>query len=101
MGSAAATSLGFLLLTINSIMAIHRTWGDAVAVIFVAGSYAGLVLLSYCLRWLEWSPPGSAAEGRARAGVWLTTVFLTAMISCGVVPVMPGLMAAAVWLIVR
>ncbi|RCV20190.1 hypothetical protein SEVIR_4G034300v4 [Setaria viridis] len=100
MGSAA-TSLGFLLLTVNSIMAIHRSWGDAMAAIFVIGSYAVLVLLFYCLRWLERAPPGSAAEDRARAGVWVTTMFLTAMISCGVVPVMPGLMAAAVWLIVR
>ncbi|CAN6172515.1 unnamed protein product [Urochloa humidicola] len=99
MGSAAATSLGFLLLTINSIMAIHSSRGDAMATIFVITSYASFVLLFHCLRWFAAAPPGSAAKDCARVGVWLTATMITAMLCC--VPLMPGLMAAAIWLIVR
>ncbi|RLN12854.1 hypothetical protein C2845_PM09G03160 [Panicum miliaceum] len=99
MGSSSATSLGFLLVTINSAMAIHRSRGDAVATILVIALYSSLVLLLRCLRRFEAAPPGSAAKDRARVGVWLATALATAMFSC--VPLMPGLMAAAVWLIVR
>jgi len=94
-----ATALGFILLTANSILAIHRSWGDAAATIFVIASYASLVLLFYFLRLFETAPPGSpAARGRARAGVWLTTTLLTAMFSWRVSALMPPPLAAAVWL---
>ena len=97
--SAAAASLGFLLVTANSVMAIHRSRGDAVATVLVVALYASLVLLFGCLRRFEAAPPGSAAQDRASVGVWVATALVTAMFSC--VPLMPGLMAAAVWLIVR
>ena len=99
MAPLMATALGFILLTANSILAIHRSWGDAAATIFVIASYASLVLLFYFLRLFETAPPGSpAARGRARAGVWLTTTLLTAMFSWRVSALMPPPLAAAVWL---
>nr|CAB3466992.1 unnamed protein product [Digitaria exilis] len=71
MGSSAATSLGFLLLAVNSIMGFQRSCGDVAATLFVLALYASFVLLFCCLRRFEAAPPGSAAEGYARAGVWL------------------------------
>jgi hypothetical protein len=76
-----ATALGFILLTANSILAIHRSWGDTAATVFVIASYASLVLLFCFLRLFETAPPGSPARGRAKIGVWLTTTSLTAMLS--------------------
>ena len=90
MAPLMATALGFLLLTANSILAIHRSWGDAAATIFVIASYASLVLLFYFLRLFETAPPGSpAARGRAKIGVWLTTTSLTAMFSWRVAVLVP------------
>ncbi|KAF8732873.1 hypothetical protein HU200_015221 [Digitaria exilis] len=101
MGSSAATSLGFLLLAVNSIMGFQRSCGDAAATLFVLALYASFVLLFCCLRRFEAAPPGSAAEGYARAGVWLAAALVTAMFSLRVIALMPGLMAATLWLIVR
>jgi apolipoprotein N-acyltransferase len=83
------TALGFILLTANSILAIHRSWGDAAATIFVIASYASLVLLFYFLRLFETAPPGSPARDHAKIGVWLTTTLLTAMFSWRVVVLVP------------
>lgn len=99
MASRAISMAGFLLLTGNSLAAIHsRSRGDVAAVSFVVASYAGVLVLFCCLRWFEAAPPGSAAKARARVGVWLATTLLTAMFSWRVAALMPGLMAAAVWL---
>jgi peptidoglycan biosynthesis protein MviN/MurJ (putative lipid II flippase) len=100
MASSAATSLGFLLLTGNTIAAIRRSRADddASATAFAATSYASLVLLFYCLRRFETSPTGSAAKARARVGVWLTTTLLTAMFSWRVSALMPWHVSAGVCL---
>ncbi|CAN6215111.1 unnamed protein product [Urochloa humidicola] len=95
MASTTATHIGFLFFTVNSILAISKSRGDA-AVLFVLASYLSLVLLFYCLRWFEESAPGSAARDRARLGVWLTTTLLTAMFSGRVAAVMPRPVAAGV-----
>ncbi|XP_025813692.1 uncharacterized protein LOC112891014 [Panicum hallii] len=81
-------------------MVIHSSRGDAAAAVLVIALYASLVLLLRCLRRFEAAPPGSAAKDRARVGVWLGPALATALFS-SCVPLMPGLMAAAVWLIVR
>ena len=88
---------GFLLLTGNSMVAIHRSRGDAAAVAFVVASNASLLVLFCCLSWFEAVPAGSAAKARARVGVWLATTLLTAMFSWRVAALLPGLMAASVW----
>ncbi|XP_025813410.1 uncharacterized protein LOC112890768 [Panicum hallii] len=98
MASRAISMAGFLLLTGNSMASIHRSRGDVAAVSFIVASYAGLLVLFYCLRWFEAAPPDSTAKGRARVGVWLATTLLTAMFSWRVAALMPGLMAAAVLL---
>ncbi|KAG2604205.1 uncharacterized protein LOC120669558 [Panicum virgatum] len=96
--SRAISAAGFVLLTGNSMVAIHRSRGDAAAVAFVVALNASLLVLFYCLRWFEAAAPDSAAKGRARIGIWLATTMLTAMFSWRVAALMPGLMAAAVWL---
>ncbi|TVU01005.1 hypothetical protein EJB05_53550, partial [Eragrostis curvula] len=97
MASHCVTSLGFLLLTGNSIIAIRKSRGDAAATIFVITSYACLVLLFYCLRLFEAAAPGSASKDRARLGVWLTTTLLTAIFSWRVAALMPWAVAAGIW----
>ncbi|CAN6208740.1 unnamed protein product [Urochloa humidicola] len=96
MVSATATCFGFLLLTANSIMAIKRSRGDPGAITFVVALYASLLLLFYCLRRFKASPPGSAARDRAKLGVCLTTMLLTAMFSWRVAAMMPPLVSAVV-----
>jgi peptidoglycan biosynthesis protein MviN/MurJ (putative lipid II flippase) len=98
MASPTATYVGFLLLTINSILAIYRSRGDATAVLFVLASYLTLIQLFYSLRRFEESAPGSDVRDRARVGVWLATTALTAMFSWRVAAVMPWPVAAGVWL---
>ncbi|KAL6606624.1 hypothetical protein ACP70R_042277 [Stipagrostis hirtigluma subsp. patula] len=93
-----ATSLGFVFLTGNSLVSLHRSRGDTSARIFVVASYASLVMLFRCLRRFEAAPPESAARGRAKAGVWLFTTTLTAMFSWRVAALMPLPAAAGVWL---
>ncbi|RLM55030.1 hypothetical protein C2845_PM10G02590 [Panicum miliaceum] len=97
MASSPAASLGFLLLlTGSSIMAILKPRGDVAAASFVAASYAGLLLLFYCLRWFEAARHGSASRDRARRGVWLTTTLLTAMFTWRVAALVPWTVAAGV-----
>ncbi|KAL6606622.1 hypothetical protein ACP70R_042275 [Stipagrostis hirtigluma subsp. patula] len=98
MATTAATSLGFLLLTGSSLIALHRSRGDAAATSFVVASYASLLLLFHCLRRFEAAPPESEARDRAKAGVWLFTTVLTAMFSWRVAALMPLPVAAGVWL---
>jgi len=98
MASRAISAAGFLLLTGNSLVALHRSRGDAAAVVFVVASYASLlVLFYYACGGYEAAAPDSAAKARARVGVWLATTLLTAMFSWRVAALMPGLMAAGVW----
>ena len=62
MAPLMATVLGFLLLTANSILEIHRSWGDAAAMVFVIASYASLILLFCFLRLFESAPTGLPAR---------------------------------------
>jgi hypothetical protein len=80
MAPLMATALGFLLLTANSIIAIHRSWGDAAATIFVIASYA-------CLPGPALLLPSPLQDRSARLtrqgplGVWLMTTLLTARVA--------------------
>ncbi|KAL6606623.1 hypothetical protein ACP70R_042276 [Stipagrostis hirtigluma subsp. patula] len=96
--TSAATSLGLLFLTGNSVAAILRSHGDAATAGFVLASYLSLLLLFYSLRWFEAAPPESAARHRARLAVWLLTTLLTAMFSWRVAALVPLPLAAGVWL---
>ncbi|CAN6165126.1 unnamed protein product [Urochloa humidicola] len=96
--ASTITVLGFLLLTANATMAGIKFRGDTAAVSFVAASYLSLVLLFHCLRQFEAAPAGSAARDRARFGVWVTTTLLTALFTWRVGALMPGPVAAGVWL---
>ncbi|WVZ82509.1 hypothetical protein U9M48_029779 [Paspalum notatum var. saurae] len=95
---ATATKLGFVVLTANTVLAIRKSRGDVGATIFVILSYAGLILLFYCLRLFEAAPPRSAARDRAKVGVWLTTTLLTAMFSWRVSALMPWPVSVGVYL---
>ncbi|CAN6191241.1 unnamed protein product [Urochloa humidicola] len=57
------TKLVFGALTLNSVLAIYRSWGDASSVAFVLAADAALVLLFLCLRQFE-----EQARGRDRIG---------------------------------
>ena len=96
MAPLMATALGFILLTANSILAIHRSWGDAAATIFVIASYTTLLLLFRGLRDYERAAPGSPARERARRAVWPLTTLLTVAFAWKVAAVMPSAIAAAV-----
>jgi hypothetical protein len=95
MAPLVATVLGFILLTANSIIAIHRSWGDAAATVFVIASYASLILLFCFLHLFEKALLGSPARDRAKIGVWLTTTLLTAMFSWRIAELMPWLVIGA------
>ncbi|CAL5045908.1 unnamed protein product [Urochloa decumbens] len=55
------SKLGFAALTVNSALAIYRSWGDVGSVAFVPAADAALVLLFLCLRQFE-----EQARGRER-----------------------------------
>ncbi|KAJ1257994.1 hypothetical protein BS78_10G039400 [Paspalum vaginatum] len=74
------TRAAFGFLTVNSGLAIYKAWGDAVSIVFVAGSYLLLLLLFACLRAYERAPPGSAARERVRRAVWPLATLLTAVL---------------------
>ncbi|CAN6208748.1 unnamed protein product [Urochloa humidicola] len=78
------TKAGFSLLTVNSVLALYRSWGDPVSVLF------------RCLRDYERAPRGSPASERARRAVWPLTTLLTMAFAWKVAGVMPSAVAAAV-----
>nr|CAB3449341.1 unnamed protein product [Digitaria exilis] len=97
-GFSLLTLIGFLFLTFNSIMAILRSQGDAMAVAFVGFSYADLVALFVCLRMYERARAGSATREWLKVAVWILTTLLTFAFSCKVAAVMPAPVAVLVWL---
>ncbi|TVU33079.1 hypothetical protein EJB05_24864, partial [Eragrostis curvula] len=92
------TILGFAFLTFNSVMAIIRSQGDTMAIVFVGFSYADLVLLFACLRMYERAPAGSSTRGQLKVAVWILTTLLTFTFSYKVAAVMPPPVALVVWL---
>ncbi|KAM0877453.1 hypothetical protein ACQ4PT_035477 [Festuca glaucescens] len=67
----------FVLLTLNSVMAVYHSKGDAAIVAFVATTYADLVLLFCCLWLYSRAAAGSAWRNRLKASVWTLTTLLT------------------------
>uniref|UniRef100_A0A0A8YN18 Uncharacterized protein n=1 Tax=Arundo donax TaxID=35708 RepID=A0A0A8YN18_ARUDO len=90
--------LGFLFLTVNSIMAIYRSQGDRGAVAFVCFSYLDLVVLFVCLRSYERAAPGSLHRDRLKIVVWVLTTALTLLFSYKVAALMPFAVALVVWI---
>jgi FlaA1/EpsC-like NDP-sugar epimerase len=95
--SSLLTIMGFVFLTFNSGMAIHRSQGDAGSVAFVAVSYLDLLSLFYCLRLYEKSPHNSSQRKIIKAIVWSLTTVLTVMFSYKVAALMPLPVAVIVW----
>ncbi|KAF8697623.1 hypothetical protein HU200_035811 [Digitaria exilis] len=87
------TKIGFAVLACNSVLAIHKSRGDAGSVAFVLAADAALVLLFLCLRRFERAGGGR----RTKAAVWALTTLLTAMFASRVAPLMPPAVAALVW----
>ncbi|CAN6277971.1 unnamed protein product [Urochloa humidicola] len=92
------TFLGFLLLTLNSAMAIVRSQGDKMAISFVAFSYGILVALFVCLKLYERAGAGSSRRNWLKIAVWVLTTLLTFAFSYKVAAVMPAPIAVLVWL---
>ncbi|KAF8732867.1 hypothetical protein HU200_015215 [Digitaria exilis] len=92
---SSLTKLGFVVLSFNSALAIHNSWGDAGSVAFVLAADAALVLLFRCLRELEFER--GEGGGRNKAFVWALTTLLTAMFAAKVAALMPPVIAAVVW----
>lgn len=89
------TKIGFAVLACNSVLAIHKSRGDAGSVAFVLAADAALVLLFLCLRRFERA--GCGGGRRTKAAVWALTTLLTAMFASRVAPLMPPAVAALVW----
>ncbi|CAM0947380.1 unnamed protein product [Alopecurus aequalis] len=67
----------FVLLTFYSVMAVYHSEGDAAIVVFVATSYAHLVLLFCCLWLYSRAAAGSVWRNWIKASVWTLTTMLT------------------------
>uniref|UniRef100_A0A804P353 Uncharacterized protein n=1 Tax=Zea mays TaxID=4577 RepID=A0A804P353_MAIZE len=63
------TIIGFGFLTFNSFMAVYRSNGDVGSISFVVFSYLVLVLLFYCLRRFETTPPESPSREHIKMAV--------------------------------
>uniref|UniRef100_A0A0A8YAB8 Uncharacterized protein n=1 Tax=Arundo donax TaxID=35708 RepID=A0A0A8YAB8_ARUDO len=88
------TKIAFVVLTFNSALAINNSWGNEGSVAFVLAADAALVLLFLCLREFERAP----GRGRnIKAAVWALSTLLTAMFASRVAPLMPPVVAVAVW----
>ncbi|WVZ82513.1 hypothetical protein U9M48_029767 [Paspalum notatum var. saurae] len=74
--------MGFL--TINSLLAVYNSWGDA-------GSVAFVLLGDTALR------DGRSRDNKIKAAVWALTTLLTAMFASRVAPLMPPAIGAVVW----
>lgn len=95
--SSLLTMLGLGALTCNSALAVYRSWGDVASVVFVVSANAALLLLLHFLRRFERARPGDDDRGKAKAAVWTLTTLLTAMFASRVAPLMPPIVAVAVW----
>ncbi|CAL5059467.1 unnamed protein product [Urochloa decumbens] len=96
-GPSLLTLMGFAFLTFNSGMAVYRSNGDLSAISFVGFSYLDLVLLFYCLRRYEKTPPESPLREHLKMAVWLLTTMLTAAFSYKVAAIMPFPVQVLVW----
>ena len=94
------TKLGLGALTLNSVLAIYNSWGDAASVTSVLAVDAALVLVFLCLR--EFERGGNGRDAKTKAAVWALTALLTAMFASGVAPtIMPLAVGALVLLCLR
>lgn len=91
------TIIGFGFLTFNSFMAVYRSNGDVGSISFVVFSYLVLVLLFYCLRRFETTPPESPSREHIKMAVWVLTTMLTAAFSYKVAAIMPLPVQVLVW----
>ena len=85
-------------LALNFALCVRRVGDDRGAVAFIGFSHLNLLLLFGALRFLEASPHGSPARGRARLAVWLLTTTLTAAFTWKIGALLPLPFAAAAWI---
>nr|CAB3469500.1 unnamed protein product [Digitaria exilis] len=86
-------------LSFNLALCIRRARDDLGAAAFVAFSHLNLFALVAAIRRFEDTPHGSAARGRARLAVWLTTTTLTAAFTWRVGAMLPFGLAVAAWVL--
>jgi hypothetical protein len=96
-GGRGLTLIAFIFLTFNSAMAVYKSNGNLSAIAFVGFSYLDLVMLFYCLRLYERTPPESPRRGHLKMAVWLLTTMLTAAFSYKVAAIMPFPVQVLVW----
>jgi len=95
--SAWASAVALCFLAINCGVAIYDSRHDPSSVLFVVVSFVDLVLLFHLLRVFERLPPSSPKRLQVKAAVWALTTALTVMFSQRVAALMPGPVAAVVW----
>ncbi|RRT79345.1 hypothetical protein B296_00005961 [Ensete ventricosum] len=90
--------LVLVLLTVNTLLALHRSRDDPWNAAFVVTSYADLISLFYCLRLFERTPEAAVRTRRnLKKAVWCLSALLVAMFSYRVAAVMPPVVAVIVW----
>lgn len=82
-------SLGFGILTYNSVRAIYNSNGDMGSISFVLVSYLDLLLLFWCIRLFEKTAPESPNRERIKIAVWILSTVLTVMFTSKVGAMMP------------
>ncbi|KAF3341580.1 hypothetical protein FCM35_KLT00218 [Carex littledalei] len=88
-GYSWLSSLGFGMLTYNSVKAIYYSNGDMGSISFVLVSYLDLLLLFWFLCLFEKAAPESPNRERIKMAVWFLSTLLTVMFTWKVGAVMP------------
>ncbi|KAJ3701391.1 hypothetical protein LUZ61_005096 [Rhynchospora tenuis] len=91
------TTVGFTVLTCNSVLAVYRSKEDAWSVAFVVSAYFALLFLFWCLRLYERTAPNAAQRWKLIVAVWSLSTFLTSMFSYKVANLMPWPVDLVVW----
>ncbi|CAN6215105.1 unnamed protein product [Urochloa humidicola] len=95
---SSSTVATLVVLAVNLALSLRRVWrDDRGAIGFVAFSHLNLFLLFGAIRWLDLSPPGSPARGRARLATWILTTTLTASFTWKMGEFLPLGFAIAAW----
>ncbi|THU45255.1 hypothetical protein C4D60_Mb02t15910 [Musa balbisiana] len=89
--------VAFLFLTCNSLNFAYQCRHDPSALLFVSFAYADLLMLFFCLRWLEKMAPDDPPEHKKRtlAAVWVLFTALNLAFAWRAAEILPPLLAVA------